>query len=651
MSDRKYFLEKKKRIWTLGVFILLMSFGCVEKHKGVVNTISEIHSQKFTKSINYNKKATKFGIYYAVNHCSYSIKFQTNPPDLTKIESIPDLTVRTATYENYLRRGVDMFWQDEPELGYYCLDNSVEGRNITRTHAIQLRDAGIDFVFVDFTNNVLSPRAFNKNNANSCAKTQQSNLLKGNKVRGCIGFGSNQQEEITKKMLESFQVLVSEWSKIKNAPKIVPWVPITKYNAADFIFVRGGEVIHHFPLLIEDIYSILKGNSQTNDLQYKDILLSVHDDISNDSSPLIFNTVNQHFPEDKLEVELWKDRGFKIQNVWARFPNKVELESEVSYLKHVVGSFPQDQKPVMKDYESLLKTVIPNDLQNIFPLHQNEDIQSYFNRIALLINNLQSSDSNNKDASELLNNIKFNLNKISQQAGEFYWHSVNTDQLWYWRSPCIHPKEFKLSQGNQACNQRISNNGKVIPVSTAFEWVSFSEETTSIPQMQGKVFERYFDVLEKYSDTAEFVLIDSWNEWVTPFRRCESKKQHGEEIFFSFKNPPRLNDDTRNETAVNFLIKQGHKILPVEYWITQEKQRIDDSKISVACQFISETGSSYEWLANVNPATGASDRLRPHFHHHWVGEFRSDIEAGKHSGSQMYDIMKRRILNFKKIHP
>ena len=75
-------------------------------------------------------------------------------------------------------------WHGEPAVGYYCLMNNPE---VARTHAAQLRDAGIDFIFVDFTN-------------------------------------SSGGEPESESIYQSFKVVVEEWSKIRGAPRIVPWL-------------------------------------------------------------------------------------------------------------------------------------------------------------------------------------------------------------------------------------------------------------------------------------------------------------------------------------------------------------------------------------------------------------------------------------------
>ncbi len=78
-------------------------------------------------------------------------------------------------------------WWGKPAAGYYCL---AENEDLLRQHAELLRDAGIDFVFVDATNQV-------------------------------------NQEGSQRTIIAPFDKMIAAWSRVPGAPKIVPWVPIT----------------------------------------------------------------------------------------------------------------------------------------------------------------------------------------------------------------------------------------------------------------------------------------------------------------------------------------------------------------------------------------------------------------------------------------
>jgi len=124
--------------------------------------------------------SAKFGIMYSLWHC-------------------PTLTAQgTAVYDiSEGRLGPipsDYHWWDEPKLGYYCLSNN---DTILRLHAEMLRDAGIDFVYLDITNHP------------------------------SIEDGVVQTNEMILKPLER---MLEVWKNVPNAPKIVPWVPIPRSN-------------------------------------------------------------------------------------------------------------------------------------------------------------------------------------------------------------------------------------------------------------------------------------------------------------------------------------------------------------------------------------------------------------------------------------
>jgi hypothetical protein len=78
-------------------------------------------------------------------------------------------------------------WWGEPKAGYYCL---AKDDKLLRQHAEMLHAAGIDFVIIDSTN--------------------QAN-----------------QAGAEAMIINPFSEMVKVWSGIPDAPKIVPWVPIT----------------------------------------------------------------------------------------------------------------------------------------------------------------------------------------------------------------------------------------------------------------------------------------------------------------------------------------------------------------------------------------------------------------------------------------
>jgi hypothetical protein len=123
----------------------------------------------------------KIGILYFLWHCPVS----ASDPSHT-IYDISKATAGSAPWGP-----VPAFhWWGEPQAGYYCL---AENEKLLSQHAQMLHAAGIDFVIVDSTN--------------------QANQ-------------SGSEEMI----INPFNEMVKVWSRIPNAPKIVPWVPITGHG-------------------------------------------------------------------------------------------------------------------------------------------------------------------------------------------------------------------------------------------------------------------------------------------------------------------------------------------------------------------------------------------------------------------------------------
>ncbi len=144
-------------------------FVYLPRHRNVEITLSN-------SKASVEGRATQFGVLYEPWHC---------------------ITVRRELYdisEIFAGRQTwgpipEFHWWDEPQNGYYCLS---EQPDVLRDHAIKLRDAGVDFIVFDASNN-------SKTDANQTSSA----------------------------ILEPMQKLLEEWSKIDNAPKVVPWFPLT----------------------------------------------------------------------------------------------------------------------------------------------------------------------------------------------------------------------------------------------------------------------------------------------------------------------------------------------------------------------------------------------------------------------------------------
>jgi hypothetical protein len=119
---------------------------------------------------------TQIGMFYFLWHCPAS-------------ESVLDLSELTPAQWGDVGR---FHYWDRPAAGYYCLSRADD---VLTAHAVQLRDAGIDFVFLDVTNHAY------------------------------VGAGS---DSTTAMIIAPFDRMLAVWSQIEGAPQIVPWVPVVE---------------------------------------------------------------------------------------------------------------------------------------------------------------------------------------------------------------------------------------------------------------------------------------------------------------------------------------------------------------------------------------------------------------------------------------
>jgi len=129
---------------------------------------------------------TQYGMFYAIWHCRATSPF-------------PIFDTTASIYGQQPWGSIPNYhWSGKPVDGYYCLANNDA---LLRKHAEQLRDMGMDFVYVDITNwwYTDSPNADNQ-------------------------------------ILNTFPKLLSVWSTVPNAPKIVPFVVVpANANMVDWI--------------------------------------------------------------------------------------------------------------------------------------------------------------------------------------------------------------------------------------------------------------------------------------------------------------------------------------------------------------------------------------------------------------------------------
>lgn len=145
---------------------------------------------------------TEIGIFYSTWHCVAS----TESPESRGVHDLSEIQAGRSGYGPVH----EFHWWDQPEAGYYCLTRNDE---LLGQHAELLRDAGIDFVFIDATNHA------------------------------DVGRGSDRTRAM---VLEPFERMLAVWSRIPGAPQIVPWVPVVhpatnaSHNTVDALLERLG---------------------------------------------------------------------------------------------------------------------------------------------------------------------------------------------------------------------------------------------------------------------------------------------------------------------------------------------------------------------------------------------------------------------------
>ncbi len=128
----------------------------------------------------FDPSVARFGIFYSTWHCIAANE-----------RTVHDISEVLAGRQAWGGYGVFHYW-DEPAAGYYCLS---EDDALLRRHAELLRDAGIDFVFLDATNHAYVD-------------------ARSHDTRGMI--------------LEPLDRLLAVWSTVPGAPQVVPWVPVVE---------------------------------------------------------------------------------------------------------------------------------------------------------------------------------------------------------------------------------------------------------------------------------------------------------------------------------------------------------------------------------------------------------------------------------------
>ncbi len=132
----------------------------------------------------FDPSRARFGIFYSTWHC---IAANASP--------VRDLTLVRAGQQGWGGFGVFHYW-GRPAPGYYC-PSANDG--VLRQHAELLRDAGIDFAFLDATNHA---------------------------------YVDARSHDTPGMILAPLDRLLAVWSTVPGAPRLVPWVPVMGATAS-----------------------------------------------------------------------------------------------------------------------------------------------------------------------------------------------------------------------------------------------------------------------------------------------------------------------------------------------------------------------------------------------------------------------------------
>ncbi len=237
----------------------------------------------------FNPNNTVIGVFYHTWHCPSA-------------EDVHDLSKILAGQEQWPPWPQNpfpptSFWWGEPEAGYYCLTNN---NALLKKHAETLRDIGAQFVFVDVTNHPY-------NTGTLCDRPE-------------------------KMIIEPFTTMVAVWSQVPNAPRIVPWVPVTSITTSDtskYMVFTLLNLLNKYP----GLQFVYKGK------------------------PLILVTVNDQWPADDKTISTLAN-NYTIRKMWAIEPEGTE---KWSYLERCKAS-PLEGQPCFQRISKL------NGLPEQFPI-------------------------------------------------------------------------------------------------------------------------------------------------------------------------------------------------------------------------------------------------------------------------------------------
>lgn len=131
-------------IGLLFISFLVLSFqnctGNSFKSQSLDLNISSVAASTSVASGPSEYQKTKFGILYNLWHC-----------DGVYGNRVWD-TSKALVGEDYWAPIPNFSWWTEPQVGYYCYQSTPNWKDIIKQHAEVLRDAGIDFIILDFSN-------------------------------------------------------------------------------------------------------------------------------------------------------------------------------------------------------------------------------------------------------------------------------------------------------------------------------------------------------------------------------------------------------------------------------------------------------------------------------------------------------------------
>ncbi len=231
----------------------------------------------------FDPNATRFGIFYHTWHCPAA---HANP--------VHDLSEVQAGRQSYHPDHHTFYWWDQPQAGYYCL---TQNDALLRQHAEQIRDAGINFVFLDVTNHAY------------------------------VGAGSDDTPGM---ILEPLDRLLAVWSTVPNAPRVVAWVPVE----------QPGQDASRFT--VDAIHARMQNHPEMQFI-YR-------------GKPLLLVTENPDHPVNAARVaQLAAD--YTVRHMWAHVPQQPFFRPELWSFMNMCQANPTSTEPCQQ-YSATLNGAI-----------------------------------------------------------------------------------------------------------------------------------------------------------------------------------------------------------------------------------------------------------------------------------------------------